>query len=58
MGRWGDIVLDAVFDLEHVAIHISHTHTLARFVDTQVDKPAFGGVEKGDDFSFKVKVGR
>ena len=57
-GRWVDVVFDAVFDLEHVAVHIDHAHALSVFVDTDVDKPALVAVEEGDHFFFQVQLGR
>ena len=57
-GGRGDVVFDAVFHFEHVAIHISHSHTLAGFVDADVDQPTLAGIEKGDDFFLKVEFGR
>ena len=51
-GRGVDVVFDAVFELEHVAVHIGHADTLAVFVDADVDEPALTAIEEGDDFFF------
>lgn len=56
--RRGDVVFDAVFDFEHIAVQVSDADGLPGLINTNENQPALGGVEKGDDFFLQVELGR
>ena len=53
--RRQNVLANAVFNLQHIAVDILHAHNRSVFVNANIDNAAFAIVEKGDNFLLNIE---